>query len=130
MPLSTARFLVVDSFSTMRRIVYNLLQDSGFVDIEEAEDGNIALHKLRNSRFDFVICDVQLPTLGGLELLAAMKANESLRHIPVLLVTAEARRADILQAGKLGAAGYVVKPFTKAVLEDKVIHILRRMGLD
>jgi two-component system chemotaxis response regulator CheY len=123
------RFLVVDDFSTMRRIVCNLLKESGFTEMEEAEDGTAALAKLRASKFDFVISDINMPNVNGLELLAAMKKDEKLKHIPVLMVTAEARKEDILLAAQLGAAGYVVKPFTKAILEDKVVFILKKLGL-
>lgn len=123
------RFLVVDDFSTMRRIVCNLLKESGFTEMEEAEDGTAALVKLRASKFDFVVSDINMPNLNGLELLGAMKKDEKLKHIPVLMVTAEARKEDILLAAQLGAAGYVVKPFTKAILEDKVVYILKKLGL-
>jgi two-component system chemotaxis response regulator CheY len=123
------RFLVVDDFSTMRRIVCNLLKESGFTEMEEAEDGASALAKLRASKFDFVVSDINMPNVNGLELLGAMKKDEKLKHIPVLMVTAEARKEDILLAAQLGAAGYVVKPFTKAILEDKVVYILKKLGL-
>lgn len=126
---SALRFLVVDDFSTMRRIICNLLRDSGFTESEEADDGQAALHKLRSDKFDFVVCDINMPNLNGLQMLAEVKKDANLRHIPVLMVTAEARKEDILQAAQLGAAGYVVKPFTKAVLEDKVVHILKKLGL-
>ena len=123
------RFLVVDDFSTMRRIVCNLLKESGFTEMEEAEDGTAALAKLRASKFDFVVSDINMPNVNGLALLGAMKKDEKLKHIPVLMVTAEARKEDILLAAQLGAAGYVVKPFTKAILEDKVVFILKKLGL-
>ncbi len=123
------RFLVVDDFSTMRRIVCNLLKESGFMEVEEAEDGAAALHKLRAGKFDFVVSDINMPNINGLQLLAEVKKDDRLKHIPVLMVTAEARKEDILLAAQLGAAGYVVKPFTKAILEDKVVYILRKLGL-
>ena len=123
------RFLVVDDFSTMRRIVGNLLKESGFTEIEEAEDGTTALAKLHAAKFDFVVSDINMPNINGLELLAKMKKDDTLKHIPVLMVTAEARKEDILLAAQLGAAGYVVKPFTKAILEDKVVYILKKLGL-
>jgi two-component system chemotaxis response regulator CheY len=126
---SKLRFLVVDDFSTMRRIVCNLLKDSGFTELEEAEDGSAALTKLRNGNFDFVVCDINMPNVNGLQLLAEVKKDPGLKHIPILMVTAEARKEDILLAAQLGAAGYVVKPFTKAILEDKVIYILKKLGL-
>jgi two-component system chemotaxis response regulator CheY len=123
------KFLVVDDFSTMRRIVRNLLKESGFTEADEAEDGVVALQKLRNSNFDFVVSDINMPNKNGFELLKEMKADEKLKHIPVLMVTAEARKEDIVLAAQSGAAGYIVKPFTKATLEDKVNLILTKLGL-
>jgi len=123
------RFLVVDDFSTMRRIVRNLLKESGFSEADEAEDGVVALQKLRNSSFDFVVSDINMPNMNGFQLLAEIKKDEKLKHIPVLMVTAEARKEDIVLAAQQGAAGYIVKPFTKATLEDKLIHILKKTGL-
>ena len=123
------RFLIVDDFSTMRRIVRNLLKESGYSDAEEAEDGVAALNKLRNGRFDFVVSDINMPNMNGFELLTQIKADEKLKHLPVLMVTAEARKEDIVAAAQGGAAGYIVKPFTKATLEEKVTHILKKMGL-
>jgi len=123
------RFLVVDDFSTMRRIVVNLLKEAGYTEVEEAEDGMVALEKLRDGKFDFVVSDVHMPRLDGLQLLTEVKNDASLCHIPILILSADARKEDILQAARLGAAGYVVKPFTKAILEDKVERILRKLGL-
>jgi two-component system chemotaxis response regulator CheY len=123
------RFLVVDDFSTMRRIVRNLLKESGYTEVDEAEDGVVALQKLRNSNFDFVVSDINMPNMNGFQLLIEIKKDEKLKHIPVLMVTAEARKEDIVMAAQQGAAGYIVKPFTKATLEDKVSLILTKMGL-
>ena len=123
------RFLVVDDFSTMRRIVRNLLKESGYVEADEAEDGVVALQKLRSSTFDFVVSDINMPNMNGFQLLAEIKKDEKLKHLPVLMVTAEARKEDIVLAAQQGAAGYIVKPFTKATLEDKVNHTLTKMGL-
>jgi two-component system chemotaxis response regulator CheY len=123
------RFLVVDDFSTMRRIVRNLLKESGFSEADEAEDGVVALQKLRNSNFDFVVTDINMPNMNGFQLLTEMKQDEKLKHIPVLMVTAEARKEDIVLAAQQGAAGYIVKPFTKATLEEKLTHILKKSGL-
>ncbi|GAB3487914.1 chemotaxis response regulator CheY [Curvibacter fontanus] len=123
------RFLVVDDFSTMRRIVRNLLKESGFSEADEAEDGVVALQKLRASNFDFVVSDINMPNMNGFQLLAEMKKDEKLKHIPVLMVTAEARKEDIVLAAQQGAAGYIVKPFTKATLEDKLLNILKKTGL-
>jgi len=123
------RFLIVDDFSTMRRIVRNLLKECGFAEADEAEDGSAALQKLRNGRFDFVVTDINMPNMNGFELLTSIKADEKLRHLPVLMVTAEARKEDIVAAAQGGAAGYIVKPFTKATLEEKVNNILKKTGL-
>ena len=110
------RFLVVDDFSTMRRIVRNLLKESGYAEADEAEDGVAALQKLRALKFDFVVSDINMPNMNGFQLLAEIKKDEKLKHIPVLMVTAEARKEDIVAAAQQGAAGYIVKPFTKATL--------------
>ena len=123
------RILVVDDFSTMRRIIRNLLKESGFGDVEEAEDGAIALQRLNNSHFDFVISDINMPNMNGFELLAAVRQDEKLKHLPFLMVTAEARKEDIVLAANRGASGYIVKPFSKATLEDKVATICKRVGL-
>lgn len=123
------RFLIVDDFSTMRRIVRNLLKESGYTDAEEAEDGSVAMHKLRNNKFDFVITDINMPNMNGFELLSQIKADEKLKHLPVLMVTAEARKEDIVAAAQGGAAGYIVKPFTKATVEEKVGLIIKKLGL-
>ena len=109
---SDLRFLIVDDFSTMRRIVRNLLKESGFADADEAEDGLVALHKLQSSKFDFVVTDINMPNMNGFQLLNAIKADDKLKHLPVLMVTAEARKEDIVAAAQGGAAGYIVKPFT------------------
>jgi two-component system chemotaxis response regulator CheY len=122
------RFLVVDDFSTMRRIVKGLLKDMGCNNAEEAEDGVQALSKLKAQPFDFVVSDINMPNMTGFELLAAIKADDSLKHLPVLMVTAEARKEDIVLAAKSGAAGYIVKPFTKATLEEKVQKILLKLA--
>ena len=123
------KFLVVDDFSTMRRIVRGLLKEMGCENIEEAQDGVHALRMLRESRFDFVVSDINMPNMNGFELLKAIKADELLKPIPVLMVTAEARKEDIVLAAQSGAAGYVVKPFTKAALEDKVLRILQKLAV-
>jgi two-component system chemotaxis response regulator CheY len=127
--MAELRFLVVDDFSTMRRIVRNLLKESGFSEADEAEDGVVALQKLRGSNFDFVVTDINMPNMNGFELLAEIKKDDKLKHIPVLMVTAEARKEDIVTAAQQGAAGYIVKPFTKATLEEKLTHILKKSGL-
>jgi two-component system chemotaxis response regulator CheY len=113
----------------MRRIVRNLLKESGYAEADEAEDGVIALQKLRSGKFDFVVSDINMPNMNGFQLLAEIKKDEKLKHIPVLMVTAEARKEDIVMAAQQGASGYIVKPFTKAILEDKLTHILKKVGL-
>jgi two-component system chemotaxis response regulator CheY len=123
------KFLIVDDFSTMRRIVRNLLKEIGHADADEAEDGVVALKKLRNGTFSFVVCDINMPNMNGLELLTEIKKDAALKHLPVLMVTAEARKEDIVMAAQNGAAGYIVKPFTKATLEDKLANIIKKLGL-
>jgi two-component system chemotaxis response regulator CheY len=122
------KFLIVDDFSTMRRIVRGLLKELGYNNAEEAEDGAAALNLLKNAKFDFVVSDINMPNMNGFELLAAIKAEASLKHIPVLMVTAEARKEDIVRAAQDGAAGYIVKPFTKATLEEKVQKIMQKLA--
>ena len=122
------KILIVDDFSTMRRIVRSLLKEIGFPNAEEAEDGQAALAALKGSKFDFVVCDINMPNMNGFEFLKAVKADDALKHIPVLRVTAEARKEDIVLAAQSGAAGYIVKPFTKATLEEKVGKILQKMA--
>lgn len=122
------KFLVVDDFSTMRRIVRGLLKEMGCNNAEEAEDGAVALAMLKAQKFDFVVSDIEMPNMNGFDLLKAVKADDSLKHIPVLLITAEARKEDIALAAQSGAAGYVVKPFTKATLEEKVQKIVEKLA--
>jgi len=130
-PMSIAaemRFLIVDDFSTMRRIIRSLLKEIGYQNADEAEDGVVALDRLRNANYDFVISDINMPHMDGFELLAQIKADETLRRVPLLLVTAEARKEDIVRAAREGAAGYIVKPFTRATLEEKVAKIMQRLA--
>jgi len=122
------KFLIVDDFSTMRRIVRNLLKEIGHADADEAEDGVAALQKLRNGKFDFVVSDINMPNMNGFQLLNEIKGDDKLKHLPVLMVTAEARKEDIVMAAQGGAAGYIVKPFTKATLEGQLANIIKRMG--
>ncbi|MEK8048921.1 chemotaxis response regulator CheY [Ideonella sp. DXS22W] len=121
------KFLIVDDFNTMRRIVRGLLKEMGANNADEAEDGAVALQMLKNARYDFVVSDINMPNMNGFDLLKAVKADPALKHIPVLMVTAEARKEDILLAAQSGAAGYVVKPFTKATLEEKVTKIMQKL---
>lgn len=122
------KFLVVDDFSTMRRIVRGLLKEMGCNNVEEAEDGTVALNMLKAAKFDFVVSDINMPNMNGFDLLKAVKADDSLKHLPVLMVTAEARKEDIVMAAQSGAAGYIVKPFTKATLEEKIVKIVQKLA--
>ena len=122
------KFLIVDDFSTMRRIVRGLLKEMGCNNADEAEDGAVALAMLKANKYDFVVSDINMPNMNGFDLLKAVKAEESLKHLPVLMVTAEARKEDIVMAAQSGAAGYIVKPFTKATLEEKVQKILQKIA--
>jgi two-component system chemotaxis response regulator CheY len=122
------KFLVVDDFSTMRRIIRNLLKELEFTNVDEAEDGIVALAKLRGGNFEFVVSDWNMPNMTGIELLRAIRADDALKHLPVLMVTAEAKKENIIEAAQAGASGYVVKPFTAAVLEEKLNKIFDKMG--
>jgi len=121
------KFLVVDDFSTMRRIVRNLLKELGYTNVDEAEDGAQALSKLRSDKYDFVVSDWNMPNMDGLEMLKQIRADETLSKIPVLMVTAEAKKENIIEAAKAGASGYVVKPFTAATLDEKLGKIFEKM---
>ena len=121
------KFLVVDDFSTMRRIVRNLLKELGFTNVQEAEDGVDALNKLRGENFDFVVSDWNMPNMTGIDLLRAIRADARLKHLPVLMVTAEAKRENIIEAAQAGASGYVVKPFTAGTLDEKLKKIFEKM---
>ena len=122
------KYLIVDDFSTMRRIVRGLLKEMGCEKAEEAEDGAVALAALKAQKFDFVVCDINMPNMNGFDFLKAVRADDALKHIPVLMVTAEARKEDIVLAAQTGASGYIVKPFTKATLEEKVLKIVQKIG--
>ena len=119
------RILVVDDFLTMRRVVRSQLRAIGFDDLAEAGDGEAALVQLRAGPFDLVISDIDMPTMGGFELLSAIKTDARLRHLPVLMLAAEARKEDIVRCAQVGAAAYLVKPFSKSVLEEKIRLALR-----
>jgi two-component system chemotaxis response regulator CheY len=121
------KFLVVDDFSTMRRIVRNLLKELGFTNIDEAEDGAVALAKLKGGGFDFVISDWNMPNMTGIELLRAIRSDAALASLPVLMITAEAKKENIIEAAQAKASGYIVKPFTAAVLDEKLNKILKTM---
>ena len=123
------KILVVDDFSTMRRIVRNLLKELGFANVQEAEDGVDALNKLRSEgNFEFVVSDWNMPNMTGIELLKKIRADAALKHLPLLMVTAEAKRENIIEAAQAGASGYVVKPFTAATLDEKLKKIFLTMN--
>ncbi len=122
------KVLVVDDFSTMRRIVKNLLRDLGFTNIQEADDGSTAWPMLQGGDFDFVVTDWNMPGMQGIDLLKAIRADANLAHIPVLLVTAEAKKEQIVMAAQAGVNGYIVKPFTAATLKTKLDKIFERLG--
>jgi two-component system chemotaxis response regulator CheY len=122
------KILVVDDFSTMRRIIKNLLKDLGFTNIQEADDGSTALPMLQNGDFDFVVTDWNMPGMQGIDLLRAIRSDDSLKHLPVLMVTAEAKKEQIVAAAQAGVNGYVVKPFTAATLKEKLDKIFERLG--
>lgn len=128
MPDKNLRFLVVDDFSTMRRIVRNLLKEIGFNNVEEAEDGAVALQRLQSGGIDFVISDWNMPNMDGLTLLQQIRASDALKTLPVLMVTAEAKKENIIAAAQAGANGYVVKPFTAATLDEKLNKIFEKIA--
>ena len=121
---ASIRFLVVDDFSTMRRIIRNFLNDLGYTNILEADDGKTALPKLKAGEVDFLITDWNMPGMQGLELLRLVRGDPATKKLPVLMVTAEAKREQIVEAAQAGVNGYVVKPFTAATLKEKIDKIL------
>jgi len=124
------KFLVVDDFSTMRRIVRNLLKELGYTNVDEAEDGVVALQKLKGGgAFQFVVTDWNMPNMTGIELLKAIRADASFNKMPVLMITAEAKKENIIEAAQNGASGYIVKPFTAATLEEKMNKIFEKFGM-
>ena len=118
------KFLVVDDFSTMRRIIKNLLNDLGYANVTEADDGATALPLLQGGSFDFLITDWNMPGMPGLDLLKAVRADARLAKMPVLMLTAEAKREQIIEAAQAGVNGYVIKPFTAVTLKEKIDKIL------
>lgn len=122
------KILVVDDFSTMRRIIKNLLRDLGFTNTHEADDGNTALPVLKSGGFDFLVTDWNMPGMTGIELLKAVRSDPALSSLPVLMVTAESKRDQIIEAAQAGVNGYVVKPFTAATLEEKISKIFERIA--
>jgi two-component system chemotaxis response regulator CheY len=122
------KILIVDDFSTMRRIIKNLLRDLGFTNTHEADDGSTALPILKSGDFDFLVTDWNMPGMSGIDLLKEVRADAKLAPLPVLMVTAEAKRDQIIEAAQAGVSGYVVKPFTAQVLKEKIDKIFERVG--
>ncbi|MBF0343026.1 MAG: chemotaxis response regulator CheY [Nitrospirae bacterium] len=121
------KILVVDDFSTMRRIVKNILKQLGFEKIEEAEDGEQAFNKLKTGGFDFLVTDWNMPNVSGLELLKKVRGDAKLKSMPVLMVTAEAEKEQVVEAVKAGVNNYVIKPFTAEVLKEKIDKIFEKL---
>ncbi len=121
------KILIVDDFSTMRRIIKNLLRDLGFTNTSEADDGLTALPMLQQGSFDFLVTDWNMPGMEGIELLKKVRADENLKSLPVLLVTAEAKKEQIVEAAQAGVNGYIVKPFTSGTLKEKIDKIFERI---
>ncbi len=121
------KILIVDDFSTMRRIIKNLLRDLGFTNTDEADDGNTALPMLRTGKYDFLVTDWNMPNMSGFDLLKNVRADDQLKTLPVLMVTAEAKRDQIVAAAQAGVNGYIIKPFTAAVLKEKIEKIFERI---
>ena len=129
MPLNKSmKILIVDDFSTMRRIIKNLLRDLGFTNTYEADDGTTALPQLKSGNFDFLVTDWNMPGMTGIDLLKEVRGDEELASLPVLMVTAEAKRDQIVEAAQAGVNGYVVKPFTAQLLNEKIERIFERLG--
>lgn len=122
------KILIVDDFATMRRIIKNLLRDLGFNNTVEADDGLTALPILKQGGIDFLVTDWNMPGMQGIDLLKKVRADEELSHLPVLMVTAEQKREQIIEAAQAGVNGYIVKPFTAATLKEKVDKIFERIG--
>jgi two-component system chemotaxis response regulator CheY len=122
------KILVVDDFPTMRRIIRNLLKELEFVNVEEAEDGAVGLEKLRAGNYGFVVSDWNMPNMDGLAMLQAIRADPAMAKLPVLMVTAEAKKENIIAAAQSGANGYVVKPFTAVTLEEKITKIFEKIA--
>lgn len=122
------KILVVDDFSTMRRIVKNLLKELGFSYFDEADDGATAWPMIQTGKYDFIVSDWNMPEMSGLQLLKNVRADEKLKDTPFLLITAEAKRSQILTAAQAGVDGYIVKPFTAATLNEKIQKIFERVA--
>jgi len=125
---SDSKFLIVDDFTSMRRIIRNILKEIGYNYVDEADNGLGALNKIQTTDFDFIICDWNMPEMDGLSLITAVRAKDDTKHIPVLVVTAEAKKENIIAAARAGANGYVVKPFTSMTLADKISNIFEQIS--
>lgn len=125
MPPTDIKILVVDDMSTMRRIIRTILNQLGYSNIEEAENGKQALAKLKKEKFDFVVTDWNMPEMDGLSLVKAIRSDDELKHIPVLMVTAEAKKENVMEALKAGVNNYIVKPFTPEVLKEKMEKVFK-----
>ena len=123
----TIKILVVDDFATMRKVVRNLLKQIGYENIIEAEDGVSALKVLKSQKVDFIVSDWNMPNMTGIELLKEVRKDPALKHLPLLMVTAEAKKENIIEAAQAGASGYIVKPFTAATLDEKLGKIFQAM---
>ncbi len=121
------KILIVDDFSTMRRIIKNLLRDLGFNNTAEADDGKTALPMLKTGEFQFLVTDWNMPGMQGIDLLKAVRSEENIKTLPVLMVTAEQKREQIVAAAEAGVNGYIVKPFTAATLKEKIDKIFQRL---
>jgi two-component system, chemotaxis family, chemotaxis protein CheY len=121
------KILIVDDFSTMRRIIKNLLRELGYNNTQEADDGLTALPMLKQGSFDLLVTDWNMPGMQGIDLLKAVRADEKLKAMPVLMVTAEQKKEQIIEAAKAGVNGYIVKPFTAATLKEKLDKIFERL---
>ncbi|GAB1265970.1 chemotaxis response regulator CheY [Aurantivibrio infirmus] len=121
------KILIVDDFSTMRRIIKNLLRDLGFNNTHEADDGTSALPLLKDGDYDFLVTDWNMPGMSGIDLLKKIRSDSSLASLPTLMVTAEAKRDQIVEAAQAGVNGYVVKPFTAQTLKEKIDKIFERI---
>ncbi len=121
------KILVVDDFSTMRRIIKNILKEIGYSNVDEADDGTTAMEKLKTSNIDFVVTDWNMPKMPGIELLKAIRQSPELKHTPVLMVTAEAAKENVVAAVQAGVNNYIVKPFTAAALKEKIDLVVEKM---
>jgi len=119
------KVLVVDDFTTIRRVLRNVLKDLGFTNISEADDGKSALKELKKEKFDLILCDLNMPEMSGLELLIKIRADDEMKDVPFVMVTAEAQKENIIEAVKAGVSSYIVKPFTAETVNEKLSKIFK-----